>query len=575
MSTGSIVVAKERFLGSPFYPELDYRDPDYDPIYKDRALRVQQMRHDPNILWELQEEYEQHPLPFIRHWAMTWEPRVALPGYIDPTIIPMVPFARQEDFINWLFDSIQNKKRGGVDKSRDCGATWIGVYVALWMLLFVPGSSVGFGSRKKEYVDQTKNLKAFFQRLLFAIQYVPAEFLPPGWGGKHPPQDYADSRIANPIIGSFVVGEAGKDIGRGDRTTVTLVDESAFHQNLAAVHAALSANTDCMIDISSAGAPGNEFTEIKEAYLQLGRLFVFDYADDPRKGPEWEEEKRKQLSKSIFGLEYERNEYQTDPQCLLPYEWLKSCVDSHLELGMRLEGMKVTSYDPADTGDSKAYCHRHGSIIVEVDEMVDGDLDIANIWVFGHAQEYGCDVFIYDHDGLGLTVGREAKQHFANRASTNIQAFQNAGSVLSPNKVAEVPPAGHDWGEIFDKRTNMERFPNRRAQAYKAFSNRVRNTHFAIQARKRGEVIAFDHGDLISISSKCTKHRELLMELAKIHKKHTGEGKEGIESKHDMRRRKVKSPNLADAVMMNTHAKPPPARIQRIRFKTVQRTMEY
>lgn len=249
---------EEKFLGSSYYPAHDFMEPDFDPIFADRMARVERCNNDPEYLASLLAEYRKGPELFIAHWAMTSDPRKAVKAISDPTVLPNMPmvlFRRQEELLAWMWRKITGAGDGEykhviVDKSRECGATWVVVWLAIWALLFVPVFTFGFGSRTQDYVDRSKDMKAFFQRVIWGLEYVPDFLKPPGWVTE---EHYAKNRLHNDHIGSIITGEAGKNIGRGDRTTVYVVDEKATCQNGKSINSALSANTDCHIDISTPG----------------------------------------------------------------------------------------------------------------------------------------------------------------------------------------------------------------------------------------------------------------------------------------------------------------------------------
>ncbi|MCV5968466.1 hypothetical protein, partial [Lactococcus petauri] len=65
--------------------------------------------------------------------------------------------------------------------------------------------------------------------------------------------------IVNNDNGSVIKGEAGDNIGRGGRTSIYFKDESAHYERQEIVDAALSATSNCKIDMSSVNGNGNLF----------------------------------------------------------------------------------------------------------------------------------------------------------------------------------------------------------------------------------------------------------------------------------------------------------------------------
>jgi len=61
---------------------------------------------------------------------------------------------------------------------------------------------------------------------------------------------------------------------------------------------------------------------------------------------------------------------------IIPSEWFDAAIDAHVKLGFEATGAKIASHDPSDEGgDSKGWALRKGSVVLEVDEMVTGDVN--------------------------------------------------------------------------------------------------------------------------------------------------------------------------------------------------------
>ena len=79
------------------------------------------------------------------------------------------------------------------------------------MWLFYPGTVIGFGSRKEEYVDDLNDPKSLFWKAREFVNLLPVEFRPAGWDPKRGmPHSW---RWKNPENGSAIVGESGDNIG--------------------------------------------------------------------------------------------------------------------------------------------------------------------------------------------------------------------------------------------------------------------------------------------------------------------------------------------------------------------------
>ncbi|MFN8760260.1 MAG: hypothetical protein ACK5XA_15805 [Tagaea sp.] len=260
---------------------LDWRNPDYGPVFLARATRLK-MLSEANAaeIAAVKAHYRENPVDFINDWACTFDPRNA--ELNRPTDIPMILFPKQEECVRWVAERWRARQNGLLEKSRDMGASWIMVWIAIWMWLNFPGTVVGFGSRKEEYVDSAGDMKALFPKIRFGIDRLPRMLRPKGWDTKR----YAPfMRITNPENQSSIVGEAGDNIGRGARTSIYFVDESAFIERPQLVDAALSQTTNCRIDLSTPNGESNPFAQKRFA----GKLPVFTlhWRDHPAKDDDW------------------------------------------------------------------------------------------------------------------------------------------------------------------------------------------------------------------------------------------------------------------------------------------------
>jgi phage terminase large subunit len=275
---------------------FDFRNPDYDRVYTERANRLSSIRKQPEILKGLKEFYKDHPVEFINDWMMTFDPRNAEIG--RQTLIPMILFPKQEEFVTWVMARWRGREDGLAEKSRDMGVSWLCVCIAVWMWTFYPGAVVGFGSRKEEYVDKLGDPKSLFWKVRKAIDLLPTEFKPVGYEeSKHAPS----MRIINPENGAAIVGEAGDNIGRGNRTSIYFKDESAFYERPQAIDAALSQTSNCKIDVSTVNGNGNPFYTKRHS----GKIpvFTFHWRDDPRKDAAWYQKQKDTLDPVIVAQE--------------------------------------------------------------------------------------------------------------------------------------------------------------------------------------------------------------------------------------------------------------------------------
>lgn len=163
------------------------------------------------------------------------------PRNLDTPVLPFILWDYQVGALGELFDALEASRTGRADvrikKSRDMGASWLilGMIAHCW--LFMDDFSALGTSRTQEYVDQSGNDKAIFQRLDFMIGALP--------GFLRPRMSRTENRLSNNENGSSIVGEAMTgDVGRGDRRTVVLLDEFAAVKHAADGFRALASTRD-------------------------------------------------------------------------------------------------------------------------------------------------------------------------------------------------------------------------------------------------------------------------------------------------------------------------------------------
>jgi phage terminase large subunit len=272
---------------------FNWRQPDYTQVYVERTERLTALRAPGFDLAALKAYYKDNPADFVHDWGFTVDPRNAELG--KDVVVPFVLFPRQRQYLTWLYERWKRREDGLVEKSRDMGLSWLCIGFGVWMWIFHPSTVVGFGSRKEEYVDKIGDTKSLFWKARQFIKLLPVEFIPKGYSEqKHAPS----MLITNPENGASIVGEAGANIGRGNRTSIYFKDESAFYEQADSIDAALSQTSNCKIDVSTPNGVGNPFHRKRTG----GRIkvFVFDWRDDPRKGDDWYREQVEKIDDPVI-----------------------------------------------------------------------------------------------------------------------------------------------------------------------------------------------------------------------------------------------------------------------------------
>lgn len=344
--------------------DIDWRAPDYAEVFKARVDRLTRLRADPAMLAGVKAHYAAHPADFIHDWGMTFDPRNAEIGL--PTTIPFLLFPKQREFIDWLHEGWRGREDGLAEKSRDMGVSWLCVGFGVWMWLFHPGTVVGFGSRKEEYVDRLGDPKSLFWKVRQFIDLLPVEFRPAGYESKtHAPF----MRITNPETGSAIIGEAGDNIGRGNRTSIYFKDESAFYERPELIDAALSQTSNCKIDVSTPNGAGNPFYRKRKGGKI--RVFTFHWKDDPRKGPEWYEKQQRDLDPVVLAQEVDINYEASVTDAFIP----GLLVDAAISIGpadIEPLGPWKWGLDVARFGDDKSVLTKRQGRLVASQEVWQG-----------------------------------------------------------------------------------------------------------------------------------------------------------------------------------------------------------
>jgi phage terminase large subunit len=249
------------------------------------------------------------------------------------------------------------------------------------------------------------------------------------------------------------------------------------------------------------------------------------------------ESDRERMSPALFDHIWRGHFLDDIEDSIIPAEWYDAAIDAHKKLGFEPSGALIASHDPSDEGgDSKGFALRKGSVVLDVCEKVTGDSNEGMDWALKLARDAQADWFVWDCDGLGISLKRQVDQELE---STKMQKHQFRGSETPDD--AAVPYSGKD------SKTNKDTFFNKRAQYWWKLRDRFEATFRAVT---KGEYI--DPDELISLSSDIPTLDQLRSEVCRIPQKRSNNGKIQIMSKIDMAKKpyELPSPNMGDALMM-------------------------
>ncbi|HAT3104850.1 TPA: PBSX family phage terminase large subunit, partial [Serratia marcescens] len=151
---------------------------------------------------------------------------------------------------------------------------------------------------------------------------------------------------------------------------------------------------------------------------------------------------------------------------------------------------------------------------------------------------------VYDSIGVGASSGskfaeiNEERENASDWGAEAIEYFKfNAGgAVFEPER--EYQPGI----------TNKDFFANIKAQAWWLVADRFRNTYNVINGKEKRE--SFTDDQLISIDSDCPLLDKLKFELSTPKRDFDKNGRVKVETKDDLKKRDIPSPNVADAFIM-------------------------
>ncbi len=514
---------------------FDFKKPDYGQVFEWRMERLQRIRQQPEMLPALKAFYRDNPAQFIIDWGMTVDPRNVERGL--PARIPFLLFPKQEEWIEWFVERWRNAEPGITEKTRDMGMSWLTVGMASSLCLFNRGVFAGFGSRKEEYVDKIGSPKSLFDKARNFISLLPIEFRG-GWSIK---QHAPHMRILFPDTESAMTGEAGDGIGRGDRTSFYIVDESAFLERPYLVDASLSATTNCRQDVSTPNGMANSFAERRHSGKI--KVFTFHWRDDPRKDDAWYAKQVEELDPVTVAQEIDINYSASVEGVLIPSAWVQSAIDAHVELGIKPTGQRMGALDVADEGkDTNAFTARHGFLLEDIDEWSGKGDDIFGTVqkAFSMCDNQNLELFRFDSDGLGAGVRGDARvineqrKAIRQRQITAIP-FRGSGSPANPDAEAVKGEYGQSG------RLNKDFFADAKAQSWWRLRTLFQNTYRAVK-----EGMGYNPDEIISISGTLAKKNKLIVELSQPTYSVNGVGKIVVDKKPNG----TKSPNLADSVMI-------------------------
>lgn len=235
-----------------------------------------------------------------------------------------------------------------------------------------------------------------------------------------------------------------------------------------------------------------------------------------------------------------------DEGAIISRSWIMAAIDAHKSLCIDPVGRHRIGFDPADGSDNpeahdaNALVHAHGFLTVGIQEWRAGKHELMKsaARVYNLARKFNAEIE-YDSIGVGASAGAHFNA-FNSEHGTKIayDGFNAAERVVDPN------------GLVFEddphSPKNKDHFANLKAQRWQQVALDFLHTYNAV---KNGH--DYDINRIISISSDCDHVEKLIDELSAPLSQLDNYGRMKVESKKDMLKRGIASPNVADAFIMS------------------------
>lgn len=219
-----------------------------------------------------------------------------------------------------------------------------------------------------------------------------------------------------------------------------------------------------------------------------------------------------------------------DDAAVIKFSWIEAAIDAHKKLDIDISGVRAVGYDVADSGkDSNACAVFNGAICTGIAEWKAPEDELAQSAKRAWSMTEGGRL-IYDAIGVGAQVGSTLKEA---GISGGYYKFNAGGKVINPT---------HEYAP---KIKNADKFENLKAQAWQDVADRFRNTYNAVV-----KGMEYQPDEMISIDGGVDKLEELKLELSTPRKRYSKRGLDMVETKDELEKRGIASPNLADAFIM-------------------------
>jgi hypothetical protein len=453
---------------------------------------------------------------------------------IGPVVFPFLLWDKQREYIRWRQGLVETMQWGIIAKSRDSGISWANCVHQCHFFLFEDNYQGAFASKKQASVDSLSNIDSLLEKCRFLIRFSPAWIRPKSMALNF-------MRLINHDRNNTIIGEVGDNAGRGGRSLLFDWDECAFSDRAEAIVAALSNTTKTLIRTSTPNGSGNSFA--RDYQNGIIPRFTFHWKQDPRKNrwehPDgrtgqgydaplgavypWYEKEKTRYDPVVIAAELDIDFSSSIEGVVIPAEWVQAAIDFPIILhNFDLQA----GLDVATEGKDR-------TVMIEVDGRC--KVTLIETWAGQNTTETSFRAIQLCHDRRIELLNFDVIGVGAGVAGV-LQTTPNLRFKFRGISGSESPSDYYWQGE---ERYSKDKFYNRRAELWWQMRQRFFKTW-----EMRNGINQHPETELISIPN----HDMLVTQLSQPLHTFASNGKLLIESKIDMKKRGVKSPDFADAL---------------------------
>ena len=207
---------------------------------------------------------------------------------------------------------------------------------------------------------------------------------------------------------------------------------------------------------------------------------------------------------------------------MIENNWIQSSINAQIE--NTESDVIIAGCDIGVTGDKTIITYRSGNKVLKIEQIQSGEIPQTAMLIHQACLENGVDTLVIDSDGVGrgaFGILRDIDPPYT------IDKFHGNGKVTD------------EYVDIWEAQAK-DVYYNRRSQAWHKIARLIRNSYEYLEGMKQCVP-----DDMIILND----HQELAMQLS--HPVTTYKGsKLLIESKQDMKKRGIKSPDIADSLVL-------------------------